>query len=49
MIPPMMSSTVSMEDIKSSRSGGENDKAGRPEKEESEKSDKTLQNEESMS
>lgn len=49
MIPPMMSSTVSMEDIKSSRGGGENDKAGRPEKEESEKSDKTLQNEESMS
>lgn len=49
MVPPMMSSTISMEDIKGARDSFEDTKAGRPEKEEGEKSDKTLQNEESMS
>ena len=58
MIPPMMSSTMSMEDLK-----GKNDKTstqksqqtisdqstGRPEKPDSEKSEKTIQNKESMS
>ena len=57
MIPPLMSSTLSMEDLK-----GRNDKSnsnnsqeitedktvGRPKKEESEKSEKTIQNLESM-
>ena len=58
MIPPMMSSTMSMNDLK-----GKNDKTssqksqqtisdqntGRPEKPDSEKSEKTIQNKESMS
>ena len=57
MIPPLMSSTLKMEDLK-----GRNDKptatqnqnktesgaAGRPEKPDDEKSDKTLANKESM-
>jgi hypothetical protein len=60
MIPPLMSSVMSSESIlgKEEQSGngnsesnveGENSGAGRPEKEDSEKSEKTLQNEESMS
>lgn len=56
MIPPLMSSTLNAEDILG-KSGGtqdkviqtEEDKGGRPEKAESEKSDKTLQNLESQS
>ena len=43
MIPPLMSSTLSSEQIL-----GDNSEAGRPEKEESEKSDKTIANLESM-
>ena len=46
MIPPLMSSTMSMDDLKN-RTSTENE-AGRPEKPDSEKSDKTLQNKESM-
>ena len=64
MIPPLMSSTMSMEDLKGS---GENNKstssnsqktiegqtsektAGRPEKADDQKSEKTIQNKESMS
>lgn len=59
MIPPLMSSVMSAETIldKQEQSGsgnsetsiGEESTGGRPEKEESEKSDKTLQNEESQS
>ena len=55
MIPPLMSSTMSGEDIlggtnkSSSSNSQETSEAGRPEKEDSEKSDKTLQNEQSMS
>ena len=65
MIPPLMSSTLKMEDLKG---GGENNKsssnnsqkssegqktsekqAGRPEKSDDQKSEKTIQNKESMS
>ena len=64
MIPPLMSSTMKMEDLKG---GGENNKsisnksqkglegnssekqAGRPEKADDQKSEKTIQNKESMS
>ena len=55
MIPPLMSSTMSGEDIlgrknQSNQSNSqEKSEAGRPEKSDSEKSDKTLQNEQSMS
>lgn len=62
MIPPLMSSTMNMEDLKGKSSESQNtnsqtkktavqsDKsAGRPEKADSEKSDKTIQNKESMS
>ena len=64
MIPPIMSSTMKMEDLKGGgnssqtqtsktqiKTGGQtSDKtAGRPEKPDSEKSEKTIQNEESMS
>ena len=60
MIPPLMSSTLSSEDIlgKKSQSNSSNSQntqkssnqtAGRPEKEDSEKSEKTIQNKESMS
>ena len=64
MIPPLMSSTMSMEDLKGkndetqtnktqTKTGGqisaEDKKAGRPEKADSEKSEKTIQNKESMS
>ena len=59
MIPPLMSSTLNSEDIlgnsgqntsnqNKSNAEGEN-KTGRPEKAEDEKSDKTIQNQESMS
>lgn len=56
MIPPLMSSTMSSTDVlgnKSQSTSGKNESnvegnsVGRPEKEESEKSDKTLANEES--
>ena len=47
MIPPLMSSTMSSEDVLNrGKSSGE---TGRPEKEDSEKSEKTIQNQESMS
>ena len=60
MIPPLMSSVMSSEAVlgKEEQSGsgnsesnveGESNGAGRPEKDDSEKSEKTLQNEESMS
>ena len=57
MIPPLMSSTLSGEDIlgkkgNSSSSGSQNNtegNGGRPPKEETEKSEKTLQNEKSLS
>ena len=62
MIPPLMSSTLNMEDLKGktnetqtnktqTKTGGQSsDKtAGRPEKSDSEKSEKTIQNKESMS
>lgn len=47
MIPPLMSSTLNAEDVLGT--AGEESQGGRPEKEESEKSDKTLQNLESLS
>ena len=43
MIPPLMSSTMSSEDVLSKKSEG-----GRPEKENDKKSEKTIQNRESM-
>ena len=57
MIPPLMSSTMSSEDVlgkKSSSSGGSasgesGGEGGRPEKPDDEKAEKTIQNEESMS
>lgn len=54
MIPPLMSSTMSSEDIlalkdsSSKRKNQDNKEAGRPEKENDQKSDKTIQNLESM-
>ena len=48
MIPPMLSSSMSGEDLRASTSGGTGE-VGRPPKEEGEKSDKTLQNLESQS
>ena len=54
MIPPLMSSTMNIETIKEVGSKGtklmdeSNGQAGRPEKEDSEKSDKTIANRESM-
>jgi hypothetical protein len=57
MIPPLMSSTLNMEDLKgrkdkTSTSQNQNNTepgdAGRPEKPDDEKSDKTLANQESM-
>ena len=63
MIPPLMSSTMNMEDLKGkndetqtnktqTKTGGqisaEDKKAGRPEKDDSQKSEKTIQNKESM-
>ena len=66
MIPPLMSSTMKMEDLKTGgnsnqpqanktqgntggQKSGEEKKAGRPEKEDAQKSEKTIQNKESMS
>ena len=62
MIPPLMSSTMNMQDLKGktdetqtnktqTKTGGQNSEksAGRPEKSDSEKSEKTIQNKESMS
>lgn len=60
MIPPLMSSTMSGEDVlgrlnqadssktQKTTEGTENQTGGRPEKADSEKSDKTLANKESM-
>ena len=50
MIPPLMSSTLSGEDILGSKSAaaGDQKQAGRPEKEDSQKTEKTIQNKESM-
>ena len=57
MIPPLMSSTLNMEDLKGRKDKGataqnqnkaESGEAGRPEKPDDEKSDKTLANKESM-
>lgn len=47
MIPPLMSSTMSSEDILGTKADNE-ESVGRPEKEDSEKSEKTIQNKESM-
>ncbi len=62
MIPPLMSSTLNMEDLKGNSNQTQTSKtqtktkgqtseksAGRPEKEDSQKSEKTIQNKESMS
>lgn len=49
MLPPLMSSTLSMEDLANKNSNSGDGSVGRPEKEDTEKSDKTLQNQESMS
>jgi hypothetical protein len=60
MIPPLMSSTMSSEDVMGrkeqiaakngqKKAEGDNPAGGRPEKPEDEKSDKTLANKESMS
>ena len=60
MVPPLMSSTLSSNDILDitgqrlgskidAVSGGSEEKSGRPEKPEDEKSDKTIANQESMS
>lgn len=59
MIPPLMSSTMSSEDLlgnknktnntKTQNTSEEDSKSGRPEKDDKKKSDKTLQNKESMS
>ena len=57
MIPPLMSSTMNMEDLKGrknktdsaqNQNSSEAGEAGRPEKPDDEKSDKTLANKESM-
>lgn len=57
MIPPLMSSTLNMEDLKGrkdktsnpqNQNNSESGEAGRPEKPDSEKSDKTIANKESM-
>ena len=57
MIPPLMSSTLNMEDLKGrkdktpasqNQNTKEEGKSGRPEKPDDEKSDKTLANKESM-
>jgi hypothetical protein len=59
MIPPLMSSTMSSEDLlgnknktqsnKNQNTSEEDSKGGRPEKDDAQKSDKTLANKESMS
>ncbi len=49
-IPPLMSSTMNAEVLNRKQGGtGSSDGAGRPEKEDDEKSTKTIQNKESMS
>lgn len=55
MVPPLMSSTMSSKDVLDKNNSSSNSKnqtsnegAGRPEKEDSEKSEKTIQNKESM-
>lgn len=50
MVPPMMSSTMSSEQVLGDKNKGneEDKKVGRKEKEDSEKSDKTIANKESM-
>lgn len=48
MIPPLMSSTMSSQDILNKKDSDEEKTAGRPEKEDSEKSEKTIANRESM-
>jgi hypothetical protein len=58
MIPPLLSSTLSAQDIlgktgqgkinKNQLSSGEENKGGRPEKPDTEKSEKTIQNRESI-
>ena len=49
MIPPLMSSTMSSQDVLGRLDAADAKKAGRPELEEGQKSDKTLQNEQSLS
>jgi hypothetical protein len=56
MIPPLMSSTMSSEDILGNRGKTEtyksqksSEESGRPELDDSQKSEKTIQNKESMS
>ena len=49
MIPPLMSSTLSGEDILNPASGGDSGEAGRPEVPDDQKSEKTIANKESMS
>jgi hypothetical protein len=49
MIPPLMSSTMSSQDVLGRLEAADAKKAGRPELEEGQKSDKTLQNEQSLS
>lgn len=55
MVPPLMSSTMSSKDVLDKNNSSSKDKnqsnnegAGRPKKDDSEKSDKTIQNNESM-
>jgi hypothetical protein len=47
-IPLMSSNTMSGNSLKSNSSGSDQEGAGRPEKDDSEKSEKTIQNRESM-
>ena len=49
MIPPMMSSTMSSEDVAALGARSSDKEVGRPEKDDDEKSEKTIQNRESMS
>ena len=56
MIPPLMSSTLSMEDLKDknektqlNKTQTTTEEVGRPKKSDSEKSEKTIQNQESIS
>ena len=48
MIPPLMSSTLSGDDVLRKSESESSSTGGRPEKEESQKSEKTIQNKESM-
>lgn len=49
MIPPMSSSTMSSSAVKDAKNKSENKNVGRPEKPDEQKSEKTIQNKESMS